>query len=133
LNASTTFFVRASKELPHHINREGNIVTIKLPRIINDYVNASNAHDAKSILSCFSDDAVVRDERNDFRGKKMIEDWITKTIEKYEFQFKPISVRQDDAEVIVAVEVSGTFDGSPITLDYHVTVEGDKILSLTID
>ena len=30
-------------------------------------------------------------------------------------------------------EVSGTFGGSPITLDYHFTVEGDKIGSLTID
>ena len=108
-------------------------MTIKLPRIINDYVNASNAHDAKSILSCFSDDAVVRDERNDFRGKKMIEDWITKTIEKYKFQFKPISIKDDNAGVVVTVEVSGTFDGSPITLDYQFTIEGDKILSLTID
>ena len=107
-------------------------MTIRLPRIINDYVNASNAHDAKSILSCFSDDAVVRDERNDFRGKKMIEDWITKTIEKYKFQLKPISIKDDNA-VVVAVEVSGTFDGSPITLDYHFTIESDKILSLTID
>jgi ketosteroid isomerase-like protein len=107
-------------------------MTIKLPRIINDYVNASNAHDAKSILSCFSDDAVVRDERNDFRGKKMIEDWITKTIEKYKCQLKPISIKDDNA-VVVAVEVSGTFDGSPITLDYHFTIESDKILSLTID
>jgi ketosteroid isomerase-like protein len=110
-----------------------NIMTIRLPRIINDYVNASNAHDVKSVVACFADNALVHDEGKDFRGKKMIEDWITKTIEKYEFQFKPISVRQDDAEVIVAVEVSGTFDGGPITLDYHVTVESDKILSLTID
>jgi ketosteroid isomerase-like protein len=132
LNASTTFFVGAYKEWPDYSDGNGNIMTIKLPRIINDYVNASNAHDAKSILSCFSDDAVVRDERNDFRGKKMIEDWITKTIEKYKFQLKPISIKDDNA-VVVAVEVSGTFDGSPITLDYHFTIESDKILSLTID
>jgi ketosteroid isomerase-like protein len=108
-------------------------MTIKLPRIINDYVDASNAHDVKSVVACFADNALVHDEGKDFRGKKIIEDWITKTIEKYKFQFKPISVRQDDAEVIVAVEVSGTFDGSPITLDYHFTIEGDKILSLAID
>jgi ketosteroid isomerase-like protein len=110
-----------------------NVMTIKLPRIINDYVDASNAHDVKSVVACFADNALVHDEGKDFRGKKIIEDWITKTIEKYKFQFKPISVRQDDAEVIVAVEVSGTFDGSPITLDYRFTLEGDKILSLTID
>jgi ketosteroid isomerase-like protein len=108
-------------------------MTIKLPRIINDYVDASNAHDVKSVVACFADNALVHDEGKDFRGKKMIEDWITKTIEKYKFQFKPISIRQDDAEVIVAVEVSGTFDGSPITLDYHFTIAGGEIGSLTID
>ena len=108
-------------------------MAITLPQIIQKYVDSSNRHDVQSILSCFSDDAVVHDEAETLHGKKAIEDWITKTIEKYKFQFKPISVRQDDAEVIVAVEVSGTFDGSPITLDYHFTIEGDKILSLTID
>jgi hypothetical protein len=29
-------------------------MAIKLPRLISDYINASNAHDVKSILSCFS-------------------------------------------------------------------------------
>jgi ketosteroid isomerase-like protein len=110
-----------------------NIMTIKLPRIINDYVDASNAHDVKSVVACFADNALVHDEGKDFRSKKMIEDWIVKTIDKYKFQFKPVSIKDDNTEVVVAVEVSGTFDGSPITLDYHFTIEGDKIVSLTID
>ena len=108
-------------------------MTIKLPRIINDYVDASNAHDVKSVVACFADNALVHDEGKDFRSKKMIEDWIVKTIEKYKFQLKPVSIKDDNTEVVVAVEVSGTFDGSPITLDYHFTIEGDKIVSLTID
>jgi ketosteroid isomerase-like protein len=110
-----------------------NIMTIRLPRIINDYVNASNAHDVKSVVACFADNALVHDEGQDFRSKKMIEDWITKTIERYKFQFKPVRIKDDNAGVVVTVEVSGTFDGSPITLDYHFTIESDKILSLTID
>jgi ketosteroid isomerase-like protein len=108
-------------------------MTIKLPPIIQKYVAVSNQHDVKSILACFSDDAVVRDEGKEFRGKEMIEGWIVKTIEKYKFQFKPVSIKDDNAGVVVTVGVSGTFDGSPITLDYHFTIEGDKILSLTID
>jgi ketosteroid isomerase-like protein len=108
-------------------------MTIKLPRIINDYVNASNRHDVKSILACFSEEAVVRDEGKEFRGKEMIESWIVRTIEKYKFQFKPLSVKEDDGEVVVSVEVSGTFLGSPVTLDYHFKLENEKILSLAID
>lgn len=106
---------------------------IKLPPVIQNYVEVSNRHDVKPILACFADNALVHDEGKDFRGKKMIEDWITKTIERYKFQFKPVSIKDDNAEVVVTVEVSGTFDGSPITLDYHFTIEGDKIVSLTID
>ena len=106
---------------------------MKLPQIINDYINASNGYDVRSILACFSDDAVVRDEGQTLHGKDAIKGWIAKTIEKYKFQLKPLSIKQDDAEVVVAVEISGTFDGSPVTLDYHFTIESDKILSLTID
>jgi len=106
---------------------------IKLPRIINDYIKASNAHDMKSILSCFSDDAVVHDEGETLHGEKAIEGWIAETIEKYKFQFKPLSIKEDNVDVVVPVEVSGTFDGSPVTLDYHFTIESDKIRSLTID
>ncbi len=105
---------------------------IRLPRIIEKYVDASNRHDVKSILSCFSDDALVHDEGEERHGKKAIEAWIANTIEKYKFQFKPLSVEENNAEVVVAVEVSGTFDGSPVTLDYHFTIESDKILSLVI-
>jgi SnoaL-like domain len=133
LNASTTFFVGADKEWPDYSDGDGNIMTIKLPRIINDYVNTSNAHDVECILACFSDDAVVRDEGKEFRGKEMIEGWLVKAIEKYKFQFKPVSVKDDNTEVLVAVQVSGTFDGSPIILDYHFVIETNKILSLTIE
>ena len=108
-------------------------MTIKLPGIIQKYVDASNGHNVQSILSCFSDEAVVRDEREEHRGKKSIEGWLVKTIEKYKFQFEPLGVKDDDAAVVVAVEVSGTFDGSPVTLDYHFTIENEKIASLTIE
>ena len=109
-------------------------MTIKLPHIIQRHVDSSNRHDEQSILSSFSDDvAAVYDEAETLRGKKAIEDWITKTVEKYKFQFKPLSIKEDSAELVVVVEVSGTFDGSRVTLDYHFTIESDKIISLTIE
>jgi ketosteroid isomerase-like protein len=108
-------------------------MNVKLPRIVNDYINASNAHDVKSILSCFSDEAVVHDEGETLHGKKAIEGWIAKTIDKYKFQFKPLSIKEDKANVVVTVEVSGTFDGSPITLDYHFIIADEKITLLTIN
>ena len=108
-------------------------MSVILPRVIEEYINASNAHDVKAILSCFSDHALVQDEGKDFQGKKLIEDWVVKTIEKYKFQFKPLSVKAEEPEVVVTVEVSGTFAGSPVSPDYHFTIQGDKILSLAIE
>jgi hypothetical protein len=55
-----------------------------------------------------------------------------KTIKKYN-SFKPLNIKDDEAEVVITIEVSGTFDGSPATLDYHFTIENKKILSHTID
>jgi hypothetical protein len=105
----------------------------KLPPLIQHYIDASNAHDVKSILECFADDAVVRDENATHRGKIDIERWITTTIEKYKFQFKPLSSQERDNETVICVEVSGTVPGSPITLDYYFAIANDKIASLFID
>src|SRR5947208_10018232 len=33
-----------------------------LPRLIQNYIDASNAHEVQSILACFADDATVHDE-----------------------------------------------------------------------
>lgn len=103
------------------------------PPVIQSYIAASNAHDVKAIMDCFTDDALVRDE-NAMRHRKIeIRRWATETIEKYKFQFKPLSADTRDAETILSIEVSGSFPGSPITLDYHFTIANDKIQSLIID
>ena len=106
---------------------------LSLTPIIQSYVDASNAHDVNSILGCFADDAAVRDENATRRGKIEIEHWVRETIDKYKFHFKPLSAEKRGTETVVSVEVSGTFPGSPITLDYHFTVANEKISSLTID
>ena len=84
-----------------------------LPRTIQNYIDASNAHDVESILACFADNAMVRDENTTHRGKIDIERWATETIEKYKFQFKPLSTEEYEHEIVVRVKISGTFPGSP--------------------
>ena len=100
---------------------------------IQNYIDASTAHDVNSILACFADDAVVRDENATRRGKIEIEHWVRETIDKYKFHLEPLSAEKRGMETIVSVEVAGRFPGSPITLDYHFTVANEKISSLTID
>ena len=106
---------------------------MNLPAVIQSYIAASNAHDVKAIVDCFAADAVVGDENAMRHGKTDIRRWATETIEKYKFQFKPLSVDERGAETILSVEVSGSFPGSPVTLDYRFTIAHDKIQSLIID
>src|SRR2546421_461089 len=79
-----------------------------LPRLIQNYVDASNAHEVQSILACFADDATVHDENITHRGKIDIERWLRTTIEKYKFQFKPLSAEARDNEGIVANMTAST-------------------------
>ena len=106
---------------------------VKLPPLIQRYIDASNAHDLKPSLQCFADDAVVGDENATHRGKSDIEHWISTTIERYQFQLKLLGSQELDNKTVVSVEISGTFPGSPITLDYHFAIADDKIASLFID
>jgi ketosteroid isomerase-like protein len=106
---------------------------MNLPPVIQSYIAASNAHDVKAIVDCFAAAAVVGDENAMRHGKIEIRRWVTETIEKYKFQFKPLSAHKGGAETILSVEVTGSFPGSPITLDYHFTIANDKIQSLIID
>jgi hypothetical protein len=80
-----------------------------------------------------TDDAVVQDENETMRGKDTIEHWLATTIEKYKFHFSPKTSRTDGAQTVVTIEVSGTFPGSPVTLDYRFAIDQDRIASLTID
>jgi ketosteroid isomerase-like protein len=104
----------------------------QLPQPIHDYVNASNAHDVKSILACFSDTATVQDEGQTLKGKQSIEGWIMKSIGKYKFQLKPLGVKTDGNQVVVSMQVSGTFDGSPVELEFRFKTEKENIVSLVV-
>ncbi len=108
-------------------------MTPALPAIIQRYVDASNRHDTATILACFADDAVVSDEHQTLHGREAIENWIATTIAKYKFQFEPLKAKDDGDSALVSIEVSGTFDGSPVTLDYRFAIKQNQSASLTID
>ena len=112
-----------------------HLVSVKpcqLPEIIETYIEASNSHNVASIVACFSERAIVRDEGKEFNGREEIEEWISKTVTNYNFLFNPIKMKRNDTVSTVEMEVSGTFAGSPLTLDYHFTFENKKIASLSI-
>ena len=104
----------------------------QIPEIIETYFRASNADDIEKLVSCFSPDAVVIDENETHRGAAAIKAWCVKVRKKYEFKAEVLRAVEKQNAVVVTVNLSGTFPGSPVDLDFKFTLNGARISSLEI-
>jgi hypothetical protein len=101
----------------------------KLPKAIEAYFAAANAHDAVAVAACFTRDAVVRDEGRD---RTAIREWSEEVSRRYRPAVSVLEVAEAGGKTIVTGRVSGTFPGSPIDLRHLFTLEGGKIARLEI-
>ena len=60
-------------------------MTTLLPRIISDYMAASDSGNVDAIVMCFTDDAVVFDEDQEWRGRAGIREWRERVATAYEY------------------------------------------------
>ena len=107
-------------------------MSIDLPRPIEIYLRAENSGDVTLLAECFLPDATVRDERHLHSGLAAIQDWKAETKRKYRHTVEPLALSRRDGETILAAKVAGDFPGSPVTLDFRFTLEGEKIKALEI-
>ncbi len=105
---------------------------MNLPNILSDWLNTQAHFNSIAYANCFAANAIIYDEGKMIEGKDGIIKWNEKTNAKYHIQYRPIDVLQSNDEMVLTIEVPGTFDASPILLDYHFVLEGDKIFSLKI-
>ena len=74
----------------------------------------------------------MRDESKTMKGLAAIKAWRMEAADKYHHTVVPLAVTTRDGKVVVSGKVSGTFPGSPITLDHTFELAGDRIVSLVI-
>ena len=103
---------------------------MNLPKTLTDLVAAQNNFDSKAYANCFSETAIVHDEGKTHKGKVAIEKWISVANEKFKTVMNPI--KYSEKENILEAEISGTFPGSPLVLNYQFEFSGGKIQSLQI-
>lgn len=84
------------------------------------------------MIAAFSDDAIVEDEVHEYRGTEAIRGWMNWTIVEYQTHFEIRDLDTNGESVTVHREVSGTFPGSPIPMQFQFTLAEDKITSLRI-
>ena len=105
--------------------------SIALPPPIAAYF-AADTTDADRVAQCFTESAVVIDERREYRGRLAIAQWKAETTAKYHYTSEPLTVDASGGEATVNARVTGDFPGSPVELRYRFTLEGDKIARLEI-
>ena len=112
--------------MPKHTNTR-----IDLPPPIAAYF-AADSSDGNAVARCFSESAVVIDERHEHRGRPAITRWKAEATAKYHYTSEPLAVETSGQDVTVAVRVIGDFPGSPVELRYCFTLDGTTIARLEI-
>lgn len=107
-------------------------MSIKLPPVVDAFLQAKNDHDSTAFVACFADQAVVWDEGREMRGTAAIKQWIENSNAKYHITVTAEKLAECDNETVLTAQVSGNFDGSPVLLDYHFTISEGKISQLSI-
>jgi len=105
---------------------------LQLPHPIETYVRAENAGDVEALSECFAPNATVRDEGHYYEGLPAIKKWKTQTKNKYNHTVTPLEITTSNGNATLKARLSGTFPGSPVTVNFHFELVDDQIASLQI-
>ena len=107
-------------------------MSIPLPPAIDLYVEIENSGDVDALSQCFAPDATVRDEGHTYEGLPAIRQWKADTKEKYHHAVAPLEVAYRDGNTVLKAKLTGSFPGSPVTLEFNFVLKEGKIASLEI-
>jgi hypothetical protein len=106
-------------------------MALNLPTVIAAYF-AADKDDGDAVARCFTEAAVVKDERQTYSGRAAIVAWRTAARAKYNYTSTPIAIEEKDGKTVVTSHLVGDFPGSPVDLRYIFVLHGDKIAALEI-
>lgn len=107
-------------------------MTVKLPQPIADYFRAANGDDPAAVAAGFSEAALVRDEKQDHRGREAVKAWAEETRRRYSFHAEPRSFEATPDGGMVTAHVTGDFPGRRADLRYRFRLDAGAIAELEI-
>ncbi|HTE83947.1 MAG TPA: nuclear transport factor 2 family protein [Dehalococcoidia bacterium] len=107
-------------------------MSVPLPPAIDLYVKIENSGDVEALPECFAANATVRDEGHTYTGLPAIREWKADTKKKYNHTVAPLTVAHRDGTTVLKARLSGSFPGSPVTLEFSFVLADGKIASLEI-
>jgi len=105
---------------------------MELRKVVARFIETQNTYDSKAYVECFTESAIVHDEGKTHTGKEEILHWIEDANERYQSSMKPLNYEESGSNGVLTAEVSGTFPGSPIVLQFHLGLKNDLIDSLKV-
>ncbi|HEX7308527.1 nuclear transport factor 2 family protein [Lentzea sp.] len=104
-----------------------------LPATLRDFFTAHVVHDADVSSSFLTDDAVIVDQDETFRGREETHAFLRDAGTEFEYTTEQIGAhRVDDTHWVVTVRLEGDFPGGVAELDYRFALRDDRIAELVI-
>ena len=107
-------------------------MNVQLPDSIASFFEVSNDAKISALERCFTENAVVHDEKHTHQGHDAIRAWLQEAKRKYAYTVEPLDVVQQDSIVKVRAKVWGNFPGSPVELNHVFRLTGGRIEFLEI-
>ncbi|PPI40799.1 MULTISPECIES: nuclear transport factor 2 family protein [unclassified Rathayibacter] len=102
---------------------------VTLPEPVQDFVAATNAHDADALLAVFAPDAVVADDGSTYEGRDRVREWLT----VHQIEPRVVVSPASFADGRLLASVDGDFPGGPLTFAFSFTVRDDRIAELIVE
>jgi hypothetical protein len=107
-----------------------------LTGIVDEHVTATNTFDLDAIMATFGPDALVNDNRREFRGNDEIRAWVAKEIVGDRVTIEPIEVFEQGGVTVLRGRYDGTFDrtGLPdeLILTNYLTITDGLISAMIV-
>lgn len=109
-----------------------NPKAILLPQPIAAYYHACDVYDDTLLAGCFAEDVVLQDEGQEYHGADTVSGHILGANRNAKVMIEITNCVEKMGETVVTATLSGDFEGSPIPLDFHFSIENGKIKVLNI-
>lgn len=106
-------------------------MAVDMPTPIQNYFDADK-DEGRSIVPCFTEDAVVQDEGKTYKGHEAIRRWKEESAAKYTYTSEPFAIKTEGDRTVVSNHLTGNFPGSPVDLRFAFLLRGDHIAALEI-
>jgi ketosteroid isomerase-like protein len=104
-----------------------------LPATVREFTAAHIARDADASAAFLTDDVVVVDQGETFRGREQVHAFLRDAGSEFQYTTEQIGAhRVDDAHWVVVLRLEGTFPGGVAELDYRFTLRDGLIADLVI-